>query len=165
MEKQHKRHKKQKVATFIPVPDIDRLKTICDKYGYKSIYKLLQYLVYCFLRVADPGNDPILETVPDDIREMFISPLEYKRLKKRLKNGKSRNVEIQLLIPYTEYKTKKLKQATLTKKGVELSIEINQLFSDNAEWEKTNHLPGSHTGMVVKKKPDQRKIQTVDDLK
>ncbi|MBK5721463.1 hypothetical protein JGH11_11320 [Dysgonomonas sp. Marseille-P4677] len=31
----------------------------------------LQNTIYCLLRVADPENDPIIELIPDEIRDMF----------------------------------------------------------------------------------------------
>lgn len=153
----HKKYKKQKIDTYVSVEDINRLKSICKKYGYNSIYELLKYLVHCFLRVADPENDPIDELVPDEIREMFISPKEYKRLKK-----KKQGFEIQLLIPYTEFKTNKVMKVSITDEG--MSEEIIEMFSNNSDWEKSNHSIGSHTGMVKKQKTDQRKIKTANDL-
>ena len=104
----NKRYKKQKIDTYVSIEDVERLKRICDKYSFKSIYQLLQYLVHCFLRVADPENDPITELVPDEIQDMFF---------------------------------------------------------DNSEWENHNHSRYSHAGMIVKQKPDQRKIKSPDDLK
>lgn len=76
-ETKHKKYKKQKIDTYVSVEDIKRLKAICEKYEFRSIYQLLQYLVHCFLRVADPENDPIVEPIPDEIREMFIPYEEY----------------------------------------------------------------------------------------
>ena len=102
------KYKKQKIDTYVSVEDIARLKMICVKYDFKSIYQLLQYLVHCFLRVADPKNDPIDEPLP---------------------------------------------------------IEIDEMFTSNAEWEKHKHSKGSHAGMNIRQKPDQRKIKSPDDLK
>lgn len=102
------KYKRQKIDTYISVQDVYRLKSICEKYGFKSTYQILQYLVYCFLRVADPDNDPIDEPIP---------------------------------------------------------LEIEEMFTDNSEWEKQKYARGSHEGMFIKQKPDQRKIRTPDDLK
>lgn len=101
------KYKRQKVYTYLSLKDIFRLKRICADYGFKSIYQLLQYLVHCFLRVADPANDPIDEPIPQEIEDMF---------------------------------------------------------TNNADWEKRKHSSGSHEGMNIKQKPDQRKYQTPDDL-
>jgi hypothetical protein len=106
-EVEKKKYRKQKIDTYASVEDIARLKLICEKYGINSIYKLLQYLVYCFLRVADPQNDPIDEVLP---------------------------------------------------------IEIEEMFTDNAEWERHKHSKGSHAGMNIRKKQDQRKFKTPDDI-
>lgn len=102
-----KKYKKQKIDTYVSVEDVTRLRLICEKYGFNSIYQLLQYLVHCFLRVADPVNDPIDEPIPVEIEEMFIN---------------------------------------------------------NAEWEKREHSKVSHNGMSIKQKPDQKKIKTPDDI-
>lgn len=103
----YKKYKKQKIDTYVSVEDVSRLRLICEKYGFNSIYQLLQYLVHCFLRVADPINDPIDEPMPTEIEEMF---------------------------------------------------------TDNAEWEKRKHSKGSHNEMNIRQKPDQRKIKTPDDI-
>lgn len=164
-ETKHKKYKKQKIDTYVSVTDLNRLNTICKKYGYSSIYQLLQYLVHCFLRVADPDNDPIVEPVPDEIRSMFISPKEYARLNRQLKGDTSTvSLEIQLLIPFDEYSIKKAKKLTISKEGIRLSDEIAEEFAGNAEWEKSHHSFGSHKGMIVRQKPDQRKIQTANDI-
>jgi hypothetical protein len=102
-----KKYKNQKIDTYVSVEDVTRLRSICKEYGYKSIYHLLKHLVYCFLRVADPENDPIDEPLP---------------------------------------------------------IEIEEMFTDNAEWEKHERSKRSHAEMKVKQKPDQRKIKTPDDI-
>ena len=103
----YKKYKKQKIDTYVSVEDVSRLRLICEKYGFNSIYQLLQYLVHCFLRVADPVNDPIDEPMPIEIEEMFIN---------------------------------------------------------NAEWEKCKHSKSSHAGMNIRQKPDQRKIKSPDDI-
>lgn len=103
-----KEYKRYRVQTYVSPIDMKRLKAICEQYGFKSIYQLLQYLVHCFLRVADPRNDPIDEPLP---------------------------------------------------------LEIEEMFTDNAEWEKRKHSKGSHEGMFINQKPDQRKIKNPDDLK
>lgn len=99
---------KQKIDTYITVQDALRLKSICDKYGFKSTYQLLQYLVHCFLRVADPANDPIDEPIPQEIEDMF---------------------------------------------------------TNNADWETHKYSVNRHNGMNIIQKPDQRKYKTPDDLK
>lgn len=79
MEKMTEKQKynKQKIDTYVSVQDAIRLRSICKKYGFKSIYQLLQYLVHCFLRVADPENDPIEKPLSKDIEEMFTSNEEW----------------------------------------------------------------------------------------
>lgn len=60
-----------KVFSRISRADYERLSGIRKKYGFKSNYQIIQYLVYCFLRVADPENDFHSEPVPIEIEEMF----------------------------------------------------------------------------------------------
>lgn len=62
---------KKKLHTYISINDIERLEVIKNRCGYKSIYQLLQSTIYCLLRVADPENDPIIEPVADEIKDMF----------------------------------------------------------------------------------------------
>lgn len=77
MEKIKKRKKykqeaqKKKLHTYVSIEDIQRLETIKHKYGFKSTYQILQHLTHCFLRVADPENDPIIEPIQDEIQDMF----------------------------------------------------------------------------------------------
>lgn len=69
--------------------DYQRLEKIRKKYGFKSNYQILQYLLHCFLRTADPDNDQQIEPVPEEIKEMFgdLAELEkhfeYKKPKRR----------------------------------------------------------------------------------
>jgi hypothetical protein len=102
-----KKYRKQKVDTYVSLEEIERLRLICIEYKFKSIYEILQYLIRCFLRVSNPGNDTIDEPLP---------------------------------------------------------LEIEKMFTDNAEWEKREHSLRSHEGMIIKQKPDQRKIKTPDDI-
>jgi len=48
-----------------------KLSAIKNKYGFKSEYEILQYVVGCFLRVADPENDTNPESIPEEIENMF----------------------------------------------------------------------------------------------
>lgn len=61
---------KKMVARLDPV-QWERAKTIRDKYGFKSLYAMNQYLWACFLRVADPDNDTQADPVPEEIEMMF----------------------------------------------------------------------------------------------
>ena len=74
-----KEYKKQKIDTYVSLEDVARLKAICEKSSFNSIYQLLQYLVYCFLRVADSQNDPIDEPIPDEIYSMFSINSEWEK--------------------------------------------------------------------------------------
>ena len=78
-EKPNKKYKKQKIDTYVSVEDLKRLTIICEKYGFRSIYQLLQYLVHCFLRVADPESDKTNEPLPHEIKEMFTNNTEWEQ--------------------------------------------------------------------------------------
>lgn len=56
------------VKTRLLPEELNRLDGIIKKYQFKSRYQLMQYLVRCFLKVADPKGD---EFVPKDIEDMF----------------------------------------------------------------------------------------------
>lgn len=60
-----------KVVARIDIDCFNRLSEIRDKYGFSSNYEIIQYLVACFLRVADPEHDEEAEPVPDEIQSMF----------------------------------------------------------------------------------------------
>lgn len=49
----------------------ERASRIRDKFGFKSIYEISQYLWACFLRVADPEHEENPDPVPDEIEDMF----------------------------------------------------------------------------------------------
>lgn len=63
---------KKIVARIDPI-QWQRLADIRKKYGFKSHYEIMQYLIACFLRVADPDNDTSVEPVPEEIEMMFDS--------------------------------------------------------------------------------------------
>lgn len=56
------------VGVHIPKQDIERLDFIVKEYRFKSRYQLLKYIIQCFLKVADPRPE---EVVNKDIEEMF----------------------------------------------------------------------------------------------
>lgn len=60
-----------KVSSRVTLESYRRLSMIRDKYGFKSNYEIMQYLVHCFLRVADKENDQQIECTPDEIETMF----------------------------------------------------------------------------------------------
>lgn len=160
-------YKGQKIETYASAKDIERLKKICNRYGeIDNIYKLLKYLLDCFLRVADPANDDNNEPVPHAIEEIFISPREYQRLKRLAKKSQSsKKFEVQLLIPFGEYLNKRTKRLIINDEGLRLSDEIQDIFSGNADWEAEPDTTSNHEGLYMKQKVDQRKYKTPDDLK
>ena len=74
------------IKTEISKEYMERLDEIVEKYHFRSRYQLLQYLVKCFIRVADPKPDD--EVVPADIEEMFEGyQTPYKREFQDIKRG------------------------------------------------------------------------------
>ena len=57
----------------------ERASRIRDKFGFKSIYEMTQYLWGCFLRVADPEHEENPNPVPDEIEMMFGDLSEAER--------------------------------------------------------------------------------------
>lgn len=60
-----------RIVSRLDAYQYDRVLHIRDKYGFKSVYEMSQYLWACFLRVADPDNDKEEEPIPDEIASMF----------------------------------------------------------------------------------------------
>lgn len=60
-----------KVYSRVTPDTFNRLNEVKAKYGFSSVYEIMQSLIHCFLRVADPDNDPQTEPVPYDIEQMF----------------------------------------------------------------------------------------------
>lgn len=79
-----KNKKSVKISARVTLADYKRLQNIRQRYGFKSVYQIINYLAYAFLRVADRDNDPIVESVPEEIEEMFADmadgdlPRKYK---------------------------------------------------------------------------------------
>lgn len=160
------RYKRHKIETYVSLKDVNRLKSICKKYDFGSVYQLLKYLIDCFLRVADPTNDDNDMVVPHAIEEMFISPKEYHRIKRQARRNKSsKKFEFQLLIPFGEFLTKRTRRLIINDQGMKMADEIKDMFDTNTDWETEESSSGSHQGMIIKQKPDQRKYKTPDDIK
>ena len=69
----------KKVYSRVTPETYRRLNEIRLKYGYSSVYEIIQGLIHCFLRVADPDNDQQTEPVPYDIEQMFIELSESEK--------------------------------------------------------------------------------------
>lgn len=61
----------RKVYSRVTPETYRRLDEIKGKYGFSSVYEILQGLIHCFLRVADPDSDQQSEPVAYDIEQMF----------------------------------------------------------------------------------------------
>lgn len=93
-----------KVVVRISPDAWERLNEIKEKYGFKSIYEIMQYLVGAFLRVADPEHEETDDPVPDEIAEMFggfaqaEKHFEYVKPKRKLNNYELNKIQGQLTI-------------------------------------------------------------------
>lgn len=61
----------KKVYSRVTPETYRRLDAVKSKYGFNSVYEIVQSLIHCFLRVADPDSDAQMEPVPYDIEVMF----------------------------------------------------------------------------------------------
>lgn len=62
---------RHKVAARISLANYERLVKIAHTYNFRTVNDLLSYLVYCFLRAADGGNDELMYSMPEDILSLF----------------------------------------------------------------------------------------------
>lgn len=70
----------KRVDTRVSLETYRRLNEVKNKYKFKSVYDILQSLIHCFLRYADPDNDPQKEDpLPKDIEDMFDDMSEGER--------------------------------------------------------------------------------------
>lgn len=67
----HKRYKAQQIYTYVSKEDVKRLETICETYGFKSVYELQKHIVSCFLRSVGTLNDTEITQISDEVSQMF----------------------------------------------------------------------------------------------
>ena len=76
-----------RLTARVTLADYLRLKDIQKKYKFMSVYQILNYLAYSFLRVADKKNDRVDEPLPDEVEKMFDElgtskmPIRYRKAK------------------------------------------------------------------------------------
>ena len=74
-----------KVSARVTLADYRRLDKVRELYGFRSVYQIMNYLTYSFLRVADREHDVVDEPVPDEIEDMFKDlsegqlPIKYRK--------------------------------------------------------------------------------------
>lgn len=69
----------RKVYSRVTPETYRRLDEIRIKYGFRSVYEIIQSLVHCFLRAAFREDDLQQEPLPYDIEEMFAGMAEGER--------------------------------------------------------------------------------------
>jgi hypothetical protein len=102
-----KRPKTVKIGTRITEEENRRIEYLAIVGGFRSTYSLLKYLIFCFLRASNRGDDGISREVPPEIIKLFIGNYEedarmisraiknlhmreYWKVKKREERGKQR---------------------------------------------------------------------------
>lgn len=89
----------RKVYSRVTPETYRRLEYIRSKYGFKSVYEIIQSLVHCFLRATDKDNDQQVEPLPYEVERMFDElsegekHVEFERTYKRKASAKSVNNE------------------------------------------------------------------------
>ena len=73
MEKRKKKVpiERVKVSARVTPRDYEKLARIVKQYGLKSLYALMNYLVYCFLRAYDEERQQMWEELPEEIIRLF----------------------------------------------------------------------------------------------
>ena len=69
----------KKVYSRVTPETYKRLDEIKSRYGFSSIYEIVQSLIHCFLRVVDPDADQQTDPVPYDIEQMFTDLSEAEK--------------------------------------------------------------------------------------
>lgn len=98
----------KKVVVRLDPIQWERASRIRDKFGFKSIYEISQYLWGCFLRVADPEHEEDPNPVPEEIEAMFDGfsqaekRFEYVKPKRALSKYDIDNINGQRELKFTE---------------------------------------------------------------
>jgi hypothetical protein len=67
----------KKIVSRISAYDYGRLDSIAKEYGFKSIYEIMQGLVYCFLRSMEKNDVRQPPSIDEEVDDMFRSLSEY----------------------------------------------------------------------------------------
>ena len=70
----------KKVPVRIDPKQWERLDEIRKKFKFKSNYEIMQYILSCFLRVADPDNDTEIEPVDRKSTRLNSSHYQQSRM-------------------------------------------------------------------------------------
>jgi len=57
----------KRVVGRVTLHDYQRLERVRKANHFRSSYEIMQYLIHCFLRVADPDNDQQYDPLPKAI--------------------------------------------------------------------------------------------------
>ena len=114
-----KNNLRHKIISRVSEIDYTRLERIVKLYGFKSVYALLNYITYCFLRVADRAHDTSDDVLPDEIIKMF--PIEDDVR------------EIRHAILMSRRRKRHTREGRPSKKNCGISKEIDDLFEEQQQ--------------------------------
>ena len=100
---------RHKVAARISVANFERLKELAVKYGFRTANDIVTYIVFCFLRATDDGNDECMYAMPEDILSLFPITADIH--------------DVQLAVA-------KVRRARLKRKKVDEDDDIREMFSE-----------------------------------
>ena len=60
-----------KVSIWVTPEAYERLNELSKEYGCKSTYELIQRLIGCFLRALSHNNSNEVETISDEVQQIF----------------------------------------------------------------------------------------------
>lgn len=103
------RSDRHKVAARISVANFERLKELAAKYNFRTVNDVVTYIVFCFLRATDEGNDECMYTMPEDILSLFPITEDIH--------------DVQLAVA-------KVRRARIKRKKVDETDEIREMFSE-----------------------------------
>ena len=103
------RSDRHKVAARISVANFERLKELAAKYNFRTVNDVVTYIVFCFLRATDEGNDECMYAMPEDILSLFPITEDIH--------------DVQLAVA-------KVRRARIKRKKVDETDEIREMFSE-----------------------------------
>ena len=114
-----------KVETRVTEYDAVRLDEIAKKYGFKKRYSLFRWILFAFLRTADPENDCVDTALPVEVIEMFDVKEDAALIHKAIANIRARDRQ-------NKYKRRVRSEAKALKKKDDEAIgdEIREMFAE-----------------------------------
>lgn len=105
--------------------DAERLARIAKDYGFRSPYGLFRWVVFTFLRAADPDNDPMCDPLPLDIIELFDISEDAQLVHESILRVRRQNY----MRKYMKERRKNGEDKPRAKAGDEISDEVAEMFA------------------------------------